>query len=178
MSSRPFRSISAGSTFVGALLIIGLCRVVSGANPNSREPMNPMDVHNLTNAQPTLATASGLFASTLKDVQAIGGNPTRVAGKKLSDLFAQIRQLRRAALDLQMLGETAGVDYSLRAGVVGGQLGKIISGLQSRRSRDKHTPIRPGNTCSAKKPRRRGGRWPRICRSCCKRRNWMRRTRS
>ena len=120
LSNMTVRSMAAG-----ALLAIGLCRGVCRANPNSGGPMNPLDIHNLTNGQPLLSTADGLFASLFKDIQAISANPARVAGKKLGELNVQIRQLRRTALDLQLLGETAGADYRLRADVLGAQLEDI-----------------------------------------------------
>lgn len=115
------------SAVTAILLALGQCHLAYGANPNSRDPMLPLDLHNLTNAQPALSTANTLFTSLLKDIQAIGANPTRVAGKKLSDLHIQIRQLRRAALDLQMLGETAGIDYSFRANALAQSLSQIVS---------------------------------------------------
>ncbi len=118
MSSQSLRCGVAGSAVAAILFALGVSPVARGANPNTRDPMLPLELHNLTNAQPTLNTANTLFTSLLKDLQAIGANPSRVAGKKLSELHIQIRQLRRAALDLQMLGETAGVDYGLRAVVL------------------------------------------------------------
>lgn len=153
MPSCLLRNVTVRSIASGALLAIGLCRAAAGANPNPREPMNPMDLHDLirvektdaaegavvvagpgvvvvATAAETRAVADGLFTSVLKDIQAISANPTRVAGKKLSDLYAQVRQLRRAALDLQMMGETAGVDYSLRALVLSRQLGKLVQAFK------------------------------------------------
>ncbi len=130
MSSFLLRTVTVRFLAVGAVLALGLCDAVCGANPGSREPMNPLEIHNLTNGQPLLATADGLFTALLKDIQAISANPSRVAGKKLSDLHAQIRQLRRAALDLQLLGETAGVDYSFRADVLNERLGVIIQAFK------------------------------------------------
>jgi len=119
------RRIVLPVTVAGILLALSFCGMARGANPNSGAPMLPLEVHNLTEALAKLKTADTLFQSLLKDIQAIGANPTRVAGKKLSDLHLQLRQLRQAALDLQMLGETAGTDYSLRADVLAGLLGKI-----------------------------------------------------
>lgn len=107
-------------------LVFAWCGAACGANPNTREPMLPLEIHNTAGAQPTLQLADGLFQALLKDVQAIGANPTRVAGKKLYEMQIQLRQLRRAVADLEMLGETAGFDYGLRAAVVGGSLGRIM----------------------------------------------------
>lgn len=125
MLSCLLRNVTVPWAALGALLALCLCRAVWGANPSSEKPMNPLDVHNLTNGQPLVAAADGLFTSLLKDLQAISANPTRVAGKKLGDLNVQIRQLRRTAFDLQMLGETAGVDYGFRTKVLAKQLESI-----------------------------------------------------
>lgn len=156
MSSHRLQNAVVRSLSIGTLIALGLCRLVCGADigsgelgdddqvlililrlnadrkasPGSLEPMLPLDIHNLTNAQPTLKTADDLFTSLLKDIRAIGANPSRVAGRKLSDLHIQLRQLRRAALDLQMLGETAGCDYSLRTLVLSRTLGNIVQAFK------------------------------------------------
>ena len=114
----PLPAICAG-------LILGYCGATWGANPNSQDPMLSLEIHNLTEAQNTLNAADRLFQSLWKDIQAISANPARVAGKKVSEMHVQIRQLRRAALDLQMQGETAGFDYGLRADVLAESLGRI-----------------------------------------------------
>ena len=131
MSARLLRSVVLSSVIVGTLLVLGQSRAVLGANPNSREPMLPLDIHNLTNAQATLQAADGLFNSLLKDIQSISANRARVAGKKVSELHVQIRQLRRAALDLQMLGETAGIDYSYRANALAQPFSQILTAFRS-----------------------------------------------
>ena len=61
MPSYLLRNVTVRPLAVGALLAIGLCRMVCGANPNSREPMNPLDIHNATNGQAALSMADGLF---------------------------------------------------------------------------------------------------------------------
>ena len=83
MSSQLLRCGGVSSAVAAILLVLGQCHVACGANPNSRDPMLPLDIHNLTNAQATLSTANTLFTSLLKDIQAIGANPARVAGKKV-----------------------------------------------------------------------------------------------
>jgi len=88
-----------------------------------------LEIHNLTNAQPTFNTANTLFTSLLNDLQAIAKNPARVSPKKVSELHIQLRQLRRAALDLQILGETAGVDFSLRAAGLAQMLSTIATAV-------------------------------------------------
>ena len=131
MSGQRPRFWAVNSALAVFLLVVGCCGVVQAANPNSRDPLLPLEIHNLTNAQPTLETANTLFASLLKELQAIGKNPARVSPKKVSDLHVQLRQLRRAALDLQMLGETAGVDFSLRAGSLGNMLSTIVGAVRA-----------------------------------------------
>jgi hypothetical protein len=115
----------------GTWFVLALCGAAHGANPNSREPMLPLEIHNLTETQETLNRADNLFQSLFKDLRAIGSNPTRVTGKKLSDLHVQLCQLRRAAVDLQLLGETAGMDYGLRANVLTSMFSKLVPIFQS-----------------------------------------------
>ncbi len=131
MSSQLLRCGGGSSAVAAILLVLGQCHAAWGANPNTRDPLLPLDIHNLTNAQAPLSTASTVFTSLLKDIQAIGANPARVAPKKVSELHIQIRQLRRAAVDLQMLGETAGVDYSLRAAALSQSLSQIVAAVRS-----------------------------------------------
>lgn len=115
----------------GTSLGLGFGGSARGANPNARDPLLPLEIHNLTAAQATLNQADKLFQSLFKELRAISANPTRVAGKKLSDLHVQLSQLRRAAVELQMLGETAGVDYHQRAQVLTGMFSKIVTVFQS-----------------------------------------------
>ena len=67
MPSYLLRNVTVRPLAVGALLAIGLCRMVCGANPNSREPMNPLDVHDLIRVEKT-RTAEGAVIVAGPDV--------------------------------------------------------------------------------------------------------------
>lgn len=131
MLVRLLQNIRACATATGAALAIGLCGAIAVANPSSSEPMKPLDIHNLTNADPVFKTAENLFSTLLTDIQAISKNPARASGKILSESYARFRQLQRAATDLQMLGETAGADYALRATVLHDRLWEIVRVFKS-----------------------------------------------
>jgi hypothetical protein len=118
------------SMLAGIFLGLGPGHAARGANPNARDPLLSLEIHNLLEAEATRNKADALFQSLFKDLRAISSNPARVAGKKLSDLHAQLSQLQRAAIDLQLHGETAGVDYAQRAKVLSGMFSKIVSIFQ------------------------------------------------
>ena len=84
------------------------------ANPSDQEPTAPLALHDVSNAQELLKRYRALYDKTVQDLQRLMARGDRIQARALHDLHVDLRRLRRGALDLQMHGETAGVDYALR----------------------------------------------------------------
>jgi hypothetical protein len=103
---------------IGWLLIIasiGTVPVVVRANPSHLDPHAAMALHDLVGAKEIMSAASGICANAHKTMEGIIASQGKAGLRQFSDAHLALRRLRRAALDLQIQGETAGADFGLRA---------------------------------------------------------------
>ena len=99
------------------VLFLTLLFAASGSawgNPSDQEPTASLALHGVSNAEALLKRYRALYDKTVQDLQRMLARGDRIQARQLHDLHVNLRVLRRGAVDLQMHGETAGVDYALR----------------------------------------------------------------
>ncbi len=99
------------------VLFLTLLFAASGSawgNPSDQEPTASLALHGVSNAEELLKRYRALYDKTVQDLQRMLARGDRIQARQLHDLHVNLRVLRRGAVDLQMHGETAGVDYALR----------------------------------------------------------------
>ena len=99
------------------VLFLTLLFAASGSawgNPSDQEPTASLALHGVSNAEALLKRYRALYDKTVQDLQRMLARGDRIQARQLHDLHVNLRGLRRGAADLQMHGETAGVDYAQR----------------------------------------------------------------
>ncbi len=112
------------------LLLLALQNAATG-NPSDQDPHAAMAVHNLAGSKEIVDQASGVSAKALQDMQGIIASQGKASAKQLADVHVAVRRLERLAQDLEIHGETAGTDYSLRADILLEQLRKALQAFTS-----------------------------------------------
>lgn len=111
-----------GTVACVALSVVALAR----ANPSQDSPNAPLDGHGLAKSAELIQQTQSLFEQCGKTIPNLAQQGARMPGQLIRQQSIVLRQLRRLALDLQMCGETAGYDYSLRTAVLETQLKAAI----------------------------------------------------
>jgi hypothetical protein len=128
------------------------------ASPSHRDFDAPFDVHDLNGSKKLREDANKLYeqclaAITQFDERTKRGTMDKAAPKLISDTRVALERLSRLALELQLHGETAGVDFQLRQhamntifGLAIGQFSASTAGQQqaerSRQALQKNAPAR------------------------------------
>ncbi len=114
----------------------GSSRVAMAANPSNKDFDAGIAVHGKTAAAGLAKQAQTLYeesnAATLKFAEAVKSNKVaRLSWQPLGQNDVRLNQLRRIAQQLEILGETAGVDYQMRANSLFRTTGDIIDAFRA-----------------------------------------------
>jgi hypothetical protein len=116
--------------------------VPAAANPNVKAPEATLDLHNVTKSQEILTPALPLLTQCVQTIPNLPELGERNSPTTLSKLHVALRQVRRAVLDLQLHGETAGYDLELRIAPMEARLRETVE-------RFKNSKIGPPNALKA-----------------------------
>jgi len=121
---------------------LGIHHRAALANPSNKDFDAGVAVHGKGLAATLAKEAQGLYetsnAATLKFAEAAkAGKVDRLSWKSLGQNDVRLDQLRRVARQLELLGETAGVDYRLRADSLFKTTGDIINAFRATPSAQK-----------------------------------------
>lgn len=125
------RTVWLGAIFA---LTIQAGAVHGQPNPSAQNPQLPLAVHNASQSQELLARVARLYDKTLDDMRGILASGGKATARQLADAHVALRQLQRESLDLQMHGETAGVDYTVRVDVLQRQLQEALTAFSTNPS--------------------------------------------
>ncbi|MCL4201558.1 MAG: hypothetical protein KJ000_03635 [Pirellulaceae bacterium] len=85
------------------------------ANPSTSDPHAALAVHDLWGEPTVLKEANGVYTAARKTMEGIVASQGKAGAKQFSEAHVSLRRLRRLGLDLQIQGETAGIDFAMRA---------------------------------------------------------------
>jgi hypothetical protein len=85
------------------------------ANPSNTDPHAALAVHDLWGEPAIAKDANGVYTAARKTMDGIVASQGKAGAKQFSDAHVSLRRLKRLALDLQIQGETAGIDFAMRA---------------------------------------------------------------
>ncbi|MFO0906267.1 MAG: hypothetical protein U0939_24890 [Pirellulales bacterium] len=99
-------------------------------NPNSQDPTLAMAVHGEKLSDKLQDDAQGRYTTAAKALKAAlekeeKGLVNKVEAKAVGEAYAATQQMRRLAQQLQLLGESAGVDVQLRSESMSGHLTRV-----------------------------------------------------
>jgi hypothetical protein len=120
-----------------SVMICGLALQVAltaRANPSQETPDAPLDVAGLVKSDVLLKQAKELMDLCSKTIPNLAKEVERGPHQLMRRQQVALRQLRRLALDLEIHGETAGYDYSLRVAKLEPQLNNAIGRFQATRA--------------------------------------------
>ncbi|MCH5375020.1 MAG: hypothetical protein JJ992_13670, partial [Planctomycetes bacterium] len=113
--------------FALATLVVLSLQAEGSGNPGDQDPRAALAIHDLSGSKDLWSQASGLCDKAFEDMQGIAASQGKASAKQLAEAHVGLRRLQRLAGDLQINGETAGVDFSLRARAMQDQLAAAIT---------------------------------------------------